>query len=130
MTARSRRSNAELRRLVEAAVNDTRNLARRGLRFAVDEVEASGLPPTRFRVWATLYFLPEGSPFCCGEPECHLGFLGDGLAAVEAHVRRAMRLKQRVSIDFGNRIGANYGDGVEALVLRRHALRTRSHLKP
>ena len=112
MRARSKRSDAELRRLVEAAVNEVCSMPRPGLRFGVDGVEASGEPPERLRVWATLHFLAEGSPFCCGEPGCHLGLFGERLDAVGDHVRRAMRRRSPVSVEFHNRIGVSYHAGV------------------
>src|SRR5436305_6745380 len=99
-----KRSEAELGRLVAEAVAEVCGLPRPGLWFCVDRVEAVGRPPGVLRVWATLHFLPAGSPFCCGEPTCHLGLFGNRLAAVGEHVRRAMRLRQTVAIEFGDRI--------------------------
>jgi hypothetical protein len=78
----------------------------------VDRVEAVGRPPDQLRVWATLHFLPDGSPFCCGEPDCQLGLFGDRLAAVGDHVRRAMGLRQPVEVDLGDRIAVRYHPGV------------------
>jgi hypothetical protein len=101
----------ELRRLVEAAVNDVSTPESRGLWFCVDRVEASGDPPTRLRIWATLHFLPREKPYCCGEPGCHLPMHCSGLAAVEDHVRTAMRLTDRVSIEFGDGVGVCYHPG-------------------
>src|SRR5215203_1472398 len=95
-----KRSEAELRRLVAAAVADVCRLPRPGLWLSVDCVEALGRPPDRLRVWATLHFLPAGSPFCCGEPMCHLGLFGDRAAAVGDRVRRPMGLRQPVEVDF------------------------------
>lgn len=108
----NKRSQHEQKRLVEQAVADVCGLPRPGLWFCVDVVEASGWPPEQLTVWATLHFLPEGSPFCCGEPGCHLGLCGERLLRVSEHVRRAMHLRQELSVDFGNRIGVNYHMGV------------------
>ncbi len=108
-----KQSEAELRRLVEAAVAEVSGLPRPGLWFCVDQVEVLGHPPERLRVWATLHFLAAGSPFCCGEPGCHLWLFGDRLAAVGDHVRRARGLRQSVVVEFGNRIGVQYHAGVE-----------------
>lgn len=108
----NKRSRHALKQLVGRAVADVCGLPRPGLWLCVDEVEARGRPPDRLTVRATFHFLPEGSPFCCGEPGCHLG-LSDGLAdQVGEHVRRAMHLRQGVSVDFGERIGVNYHEGV------------------
>jgi hypothetical protein len=108
-----KRSQHELKRLIEAAVSEVFGLPRAGLWFCVDAVEPVGHPPERLRIWATLHFLPEGSPFCCGEPGCHLSLFGDKLSAVGDHVRRAMGLRQQVAVDFGDRIGVQYHAGVE-----------------
>src|SRR5262249_44738156 len=89
-------SKHEVKRLVELAVADACNLPRPGLWFCVDEVEAFGSPPCRLRVWATLHFLAEGLPFCCGEPGCHLGMFGERLERIGASVRNAMGLKHDV----------------------------------
>jgi hypothetical protein len=101
-------SKHELKRLVERAVADLCGLPRPGLWFCVDDVEAQGRPPDRLKVRATLHFLPEGSPFCCG----HLGLFGEQVRQVGEHILRAMRLRQEVSVDFGDRIGVNYHTGV------------------
>lgn len=108
-----KRSNHELTRLVEEAVRDEWDLEGRGLQLIVSRVEPSGRPPERLKIWATLHFLPAGSPFCCGEPGCHLTLYGEGLDRVADRVRRAMGLRQPVSVDFGDRIEARYHDGVE-----------------
>jgi hypothetical protein len=108
----TRRSRHELRRLVEEAVAEVCGLPRPGLWFCVDEIEPSGWPPERLRVWATLHFLPAGSPFCCGEPGCHLGLFGERETQVGDHVRRAMGLEQPVRVEFADRIGVRYHPGV------------------
>ena len=102
-------SQHELRRLVEQAVADICGLPRPGLYFCVDEVEVHGRPPERLKVWATLHFLPEGSPFCCGEPGCHLGNCAQ---PVSEHVRRMMHLRQDLTVEFVPRIRANHHPGV------------------
>ncbi len=106
----SKRSAHELKRLVEAAVEAACDLKGRGLWFCVEEVLASGQPTERLTVWATLHFMPTDHPFCCGEPECHLG-LRKRRQDINDHVRRAMKLRQVVSVEFGN-VSANYHDGI------------------
>ena len=109
----AKRSQHELSRLVESAVADTCRLPRLGLWFCVDVVEASGRIPHQFEVRATLHFLPAGSPFCCGEPGCHLGLCDeDRVAEVGEHIRRAMHLRQTVMVKF-RRITVNYHPGVD-----------------
>jgi hypothetical protein len=108
----NKRSECELKRIVEAAVAKICHLPRPGLWFCVDKVELSGHPPSHLKVWATLHFLPAGSPFCCGEPGCHLGLFGDRLAEVEDHVRREFGLQHSVEVDFGDRIAAQYHSGI------------------
>jgi hypothetical protein len=107
-----------LKRIVEEAVFHVCDLPRPGLWFCVDEVEAKGRPPEQLIVWATLHFLPEGSPFCCSEPNCHLGLHsgGDSERQVAERVRRALRLRQELSMDL-SRITANVHAGVRLLVL-------------
>jgi hypothetical protein len=107
-----KRSQHYLKHLVERAVADVCGLPRPGLWFCVDEVQACGRPPERLIVWANLHFLPAGSPFCCGEPGCHLFLFGERADQVGEHVRHAMHLRQRVTVDFGDRIEANYHEGV------------------
>jgi hypothetical protein len=107
-----KRSQHELKRLVEQAVCEVCGLPRPGLWFCVDDVESRAHPPERLRVWATLHFLPEGSPFCCGEPGCHLGFSGESLREVGDRIRRAMGLRQAVAVNFGQRVGVHYHPGV------------------
>ncbi len=105
-------SHDRLKQLVERAVAETCRFPRAGLWFCVDAIEVHGHPPDHLRVWATLHFLSEGSPFCCGEPGCHLGLFGERLEQLGDHVRRAMKLSQRITVDFGNRIGAVHHVGV------------------
>lgn len=97
--------------MIEAAVADVCELPRAGLRFSVDEVEALGSPPHRIRAWATLHFTAAGSPFCCGEAGCHLSLFAEDKAEVGEIVRRAMHLRQSVTVEFG-RIAVDYGQGV------------------
>lgn len=107
----SMRGDHELKRLVESALGAVCGVPRRGLWLGVDHVEPSGRPPDRLRVRATLHFTGDGSPFCCGEPECHLWPFEERLQAIEDRVRRAMGLRQRIEVDLVA-IAAAYHDGV------------------
>lgn len=106
------RSQHQLGRLVERAVADVCGLPRPGLWFCVGRV-VRGHPPERLTAWATLHFLPQDAPFCCGEPGCHLG-LNEACIAEEVNeqIRRAMRLRHGVAVDFHNHIGVHYHPGV------------------
>jgi hypothetical protein len=107
-----------LRRTIEAAVCPVCDFPRPGLWIRVDEVEAKGRAPEPLNVWAKFHFLPEGSPCCCPEPNCHLA-LHAGRArerGVAERVRRALHLRQELSRDF-RRITANAHAGVRLLVL-------------
>ena len=98
--------------LVEQIVSEQGNLPAHGLAFLVDEIEVFGKPPERLKVWATLHFLPLGSPFCCGEPLCHLCFHGERLERINEAIRHRMGLRQAVSVEFAS-IGVCYQAGVE-----------------
>jgi hypothetical protein len=107
----TKRSRYELKRLIQEAVENEWRLSSRGLWLCVEEIEVSGRPPERIKVWATLHFLRSGSPFCCGEPGCHLAWFRQ--ERINEHVRRAMGLTQHVEIEFDfYRFRAKYHDGV------------------
>lgn len=107
------RSQGELKRLVERAVADVCDLPRPGLWFCVDAIEVRGHPPESLKVWATLHFLPEGSPFCCGQPGCHLGLNSEEqVEEASEQVRQTLRLSPGFIVDFGDRIGVQYHAGV------------------
>ena len=108
----AKRSQHELKRLVEEACAAELNLPRPGLWLCVDRVEVVGRPPERVRAWATLHFLPEGSPFCCGEPTCQLGHFGsEKRDAIGDRMRRAMGLRHELAFEFAD-IHAHYSPGV------------------
>jgi hypothetical protein len=95
-----KRSHHHLKQLIEAVVADEFNLRARGLLFLVDELDVSGKPPERFKVWATLHFLPLGSPFCCVEPLCHVPLYAEYLDRVNDAIRRGMGIRQPISVEF------------------------------
>lgn len=115
MTRRDRRpskhSQHELRRLVRQAVESECDPERQGLALFIDAVEPKGRPPETLTVWATLHFLAVGSPFCCGEPGCHLGLWGEALDRVSEQVRHAMGLSGDLRVEFRS-IGVQYHDGI------------------
>jgi hypothetical protein len=109
---KSKRSTHKLKLLVERAVSDEWRL-RPGLWFCVDAVEAAGHPIERITVWSTLHFSAAGSPYCCGEPMCHLPLASAARDRISEHVRRSMGLDQKVSVEAFKHVRAEYHSGVE-----------------
>jgi hypothetical protein len=105
-------SQQRLRQLIEGIVTEECSLSGRELRFSVDELAVSGQPPERIRVWATLHFLPSGSPFCCQEPECHLGLWAERLGRVNETLCHRLHLQQKVEAQFVS-LGIAFHEGVE-----------------
>jgi hypothetical protein len=98
-----KRSKHELKRIVEDAVSMVCGLPQPGLSFVVDEVEACGRPPRLLRVWYTLHFCEQGSPFCCDGAFCHLSLSGLRLVEIGNCIRRSMNLRQQVEVTFVGR---------------------------
>jgi hypothetical protein len=107
-----KRSHHHLKQLVETVVADEFNLRARGLSFFVDELNVSGSPPERLKLWATLHFLPLGSPFCCPEPACHVPLFGKYLDRVNDALRSRMGIRQPVSVEFSVNSNTTH-EGVE-----------------
>ena len=106
-----KRSHHQLKRLVEKALAEVCRFPRPGLWLCVDELETQGWPPDRVTVWATLHFTTPGSPFCCGEPGCHLPLRGERLSEAADLLRRDLGLEQSLALDLGS-IAAVYHAGV------------------
>lgn len=87
-----------LSRLIEEIIDTELQLAQRGLRFAVDELKVRGRLPGRVSVWATLHFLPEGSPFCCEEPYDHLWLFSEELKNIAQIVAQRLHLQQEIDL--------------------------------
>lgn len=102
MASPTNRSVCELRRLLEAAVRAECSFPRPGLWLCIDNIEVAGRLPHSLRIWATLHFTSEGSPFCCGEPMCHLGLYDERLEAVGEHIRRSIGVRHRISVEFAD----------------------------
>lgn len=107
-----KRSHHHLKQLVESVVADQFNLQVRGLLFLIDELNVLGSRPKHLKVWATLHFLPLGSPFCCCEPMCHALLHGAHLQRVNEELRRSMGILQTVSAEFALQINTTHA-GVE-----------------
>jgi hypothetical protein len=101
MNQSQKRFEAGLARIVMASVHRACGFPRPGLWFNVTRIQTKGRPPSEIRVWAILHFTEAGSPFCCPEPLCHLGF-SDRLDVVSEDVRRRLKLTQAVTVTFVN----------------------------
>lgn len=88
MDTRTQESQLRLKHLVEEVVNEQVSSHSKGLWLAVNEVRTAGRPLEHIRVWATLHFLPQGSPFCCCQPQGHLWLFGECLTRISDLVRR------------------------------------------
>ena len=97
---RHQRNKNRLQLLIQEIVTDYGNLPRKGLRFVVDELETIGRPLQRIDLWATLHFLPLGSPFCCSEPCCRLPVIGRRLLDINEAMRRHLQSRQEITVDF------------------------------
>jgi len=96
-----KRSKHELKRIVEDAVNKVCRLPERGIWFTIDELETDlASPPSRIKTWSTLHFTAKGSPFCCGEPTCHIGAGAVLMKPIFDKIRRSLNLTQEVTIKF------------------------------
>lgn len=92
-----KRSKHELVQLVEEAMQEVGRFADRGVWLCVDELEATGQPIARVRVWATLHFLPAGSPFDSDDPDLWVWPLR---TEAEECLRKEMGLLQPVRLDW------------------------------
>ena len=105
----NKRSKHELKRLVETAIREVGRLADRGVWFCVDELEASGQPIERIRVWATLNFLQSGSPFDSDDPDLWVWPLRDQTAE---WLSREIGLEQTIQLEWAGINGVVHA-GVE-----------------
>ena len=103
--------HSRIERAIETIVTEVCRLRDRGLWFGVNQVEVTGRPIECIRVWATLRFLAEGSPFCCGAAECELGLIERG-AEISERIASGLRLANQVNMEFGNRIREEYSPAV------------------
>jgi len=65
----SKRSKAEIIRLVEAAIEDVGGTPK--LNVMVRDVKVSGSPPEKIIAKVIVRFLKDAGPYCCGEPTCY-----------------------------------------------------------
>jgi hypothetical protein len=91
----TKQSKHELKRLVEQSLTEVGRFQERGVWLCVDEVESTGKPVEAIEVWATLHFLPQGSPFDSDDPDLWVWPLNDQL---EAWIGHAMGLSGSVTV--------------------------------
>ena len=107
-----KKSQAALIRMLEAGIRTVGELDTKRFFLLVRNVDAVGLPPHTLHASVLLRFLPDGAPFCCGEPFCHLRVLRiDGREELEDYLRRAMNLQHSVNVTL--KVFAEYYDGIE-----------------
>lgn len=92
-----KQSKHELIRLVELAMREVGRFAERGVWLCVEELEATGQPVERIRVWVTLHFLPAGSPFDSDDADL---WVWPRRGEVEEFLRVEMGLTQTVCLDW------------------------------
>lgn len=81
----TKQSKQELKRLLEQALAEVGRFRERGVRLCVDEVESTGRPIESIDLWATLHFLPQGSPFDSDDPDLWVWPLNERLGAWIGH---------------------------------------------
>ena len=107
----TKHSQAELIRLLESGIREVGDLDTRRFFIIVSNVVASGSPPHSLVASVLIRFLPDGAPYCCGEPGCYSRvFRDDGLADLGDFLRRKMNLTQSVSVEL--KVRTEYYDGI------------------
>jgi hypothetical protein len=109
---KTKQAKAALIRLIEDGIAQIANLPPEEISVLVRDVEARGSPPKEITIYMSVFFLPAGSPFCCGEPDCHSSFfLEKGRKELGEYLRKKMHLRHEVVVDY--RVGVEYAKGVE-----------------
>jgi hypothetical protein len=107
---RSKKSKAELIRLVEAGIEEVGGTEK--LSLLVRDLIVKGSPPDKFTIFLTVRFLSGAAPFCCGEPACYSKlFSTKGEQQLAEYLRREMNLDQDISLDIKSDV--QYFDGIE-----------------
>ena len=107
----SKQSQAELIRLLESGIREVGDLDKRRFFIIVSNVIASGSPPERIVASVLVRFLPDGAPYCCGEPGCYSQVFRDsGMATLGELLQRKMNLRQPVSVEL--KVRPEYHDGI------------------
>lgn len=96
----SKQSQAELIRLLESGIREVGDLDSQQFFIIVSNVLVTGAPPENISASVSVRFLPDGAPYCCGEPGCYSRvFRENGLAELGDFMRRKMNLRQPVSVE-------------------------------
>ena len=115
----TKQSQAELVRLLESGIREVGGLDRRRFFIIVHNVIATGSPPERLVASVLVRFLPDGAPYCCGEPSCYSrAFRDDGIAELGDFLQRKMNLRQTVSVEL--KVRTEYYDGISFSAFSPH----------
>jgi hypothetical protein len=95
-SALTKQSKYELVRLVEQAMREVGRFDDRAAWLCIDELEAAGQPIERIRIWATLHFLPDGSPFDSEDADLWVWPLRD---EVSKSLQRELGLTQSLNLE-------------------------------
>ena len=105
----TKQSKHELIRLVETAAREVGRFDDRGVWLCVDELEASGRPIEHIRAWATVHFLPAGSPFDTDDADLWAHPIRAGMAE---WLGRALGVSQPINFEWAGCLGRVVHDGV------------------
>jgi len=90
-------SNSELILLLEVVVREVGGFAECGVWFSVDAIETTGTPIRSLRAWATLRYLPAGSPFRDYFAEEWVRSMN---SKIEKELQFKLDMRQSISIDW------------------------------
>ena len=106
-----KQSQAEMIRILESGIREVGDLDQRRFFIIVSNVVVKGSPPDSISASVSVRFLPDGAPYCCGEPSCYSRvFRENGLADLGEFMRRKMNLRQPVSVELN--VHPIYFDGI------------------
>ena len=98
----SKHSKSELIRLIESGIREVGDLDSNRFYIIARDVVVSGSPPTSVQASVLVRFLPDGAPFCCGEPSCYSRVFRDaGMIELGDFLRRKMNLRHEISVELG-----------------------------
>ena len=113
-------SRSKYTRVVEEAIRDTANLPPGKFYVLVRGVRAVGSPPSHLAADVLIRFLPDGAPFCCGEPGCYSRvFQEGGTEELAESVRRRLKLRQPLTIRLN--CDVQYFEGIEFTAFQSRA---------
>jgi hypothetical protein len=95
----SKQTEAALVRLVEEGFAQVGQLPPHRFSLLVSGIEATGVPPTHLKVFATLFFLKGGEPFCCGVPGCYSTMFWASDDRLGEFLRSPLHLQHEVTVE-------------------------------